>query len=364
MKRVVDGELLLKTINNGKKNIIFGAGGNGGLLKTALGLNNVDIEMYLVNNNKKESDYYLGVKVIELSEFNYDKEKYNVIYSVCSEDQEIFYELSKKVGSNIIFTNYQTTINLMKIGYVKYFNKNNIDINDEYLLFDNIKFINPFICGEDCLDSFLFEIGDLILPNKLNDFNMIDEGPYEYKDVNVGNGDVVIDCGANIGLFSAIAASKGCSKCYAFEPVPKAMKYLKKVIDIYSDSIVCCDYALSDFVGKTSMYIGDENNLLDSSITNKSLGGDIEVNVTTIDDFVKNQNINKVDFIKADIEGAERYMLMGATETLKKYEPKLAICTYHLKDDPKVLEDIIKKANPKYVIEHKWKKLYAYVPNL
>ena len=61
------------------------------------------------------------------------------------------------------------------------------------------------------------------------------------------------------------------------------------------------------------------------------------VNVTTIDEFVKSNNIEKVDFIKADIEGAERDMLRGATEVLKKFAPKLAICIYHLPDDKEVL---------------------------
>ena len=71
--------------------------------------------------------------------------------------------------------------------------------------------------------------------------------------------------------------------------------------------------------------------------------------------------MESVDFIKADIEGAERYMLMGARETLGKFAPKLSICTYHFPDDPEVLEKIILEANPNYKIEHRWKKLYAIV---
>jgi hypothetical protein len=71
-----------------------------------------------------------------------------------------------------------------------------------------------------------------------------------------------------------------------------------------------------------------------------------------------------VDFIKADIEGAERLMLKGAQKTLARFAPKLALCTYHLPDDPDVMEKLIMEANPNYKIVHKWFKLYAYVPQI
>lgn len=82
----------------------------------------------------------------------------------------------------------------------------------------------------------------------------------------------------------------------------------------------------------------------------------------TIDEFVKSNQIEKVDFIKADIEGAERLMLEGAQETLLKHAPKLSLCTYHLPDDKKVLAELILRANSKYTIQYHWEKLYAYVP--
>ena len=89
----------------------------------------------------------------------------------------------------------------------------------------------------------------------------------------------------------------------------------------------------------------------------------IEVKTTTIDEYVKVNGLESVDFIKADIEGAERYMLEGAKETLAKFAPKLSICTYHLPDDPEVLERLILRYNPDYIVEQGEKKLWAYVPN-
>lgn len=82
----------------------------------------------------------------------------------------------------------------------------------------------------------------------------------------------------------------------------------------------------------------------------------------TLDNWVLKNNISRVDFLKSDIEGAERLMISGGQNVLKKYAPKLAICTYHLPDDREVLTELILKANPEYKIEYSWKKLYGYVP--
>ena len=52
---------------------------------------------------------------------------------------------------------------------------------------------------------------------------------------------------------------------------------------------------------------------------------------------------------------------MGATNVMRKFAPKIAVRTYHLPDDSKVLRDIIRKANPKYTIFEKYKTMYAYI---
>jgi FkbM family methyltransferase len=84
-----------------------------------------------------------------------------------------------------------------------------------------------------------------------------------------------------------------------------------------------------------------------------------KIHITTLDKFAHEQNLKSVDFIKADIEGAERDMLDGARGVLKEFAPKLAICTYHLPDDPEILEGIILDANPNYRVVQLSHKLFA-----
>jgi len=163
-----------------------------------------------------------------------------------------------------------------------------------------------------------------------------------------------------MGMFSALASRLG-AIVYAFEPIEKIReKYLKRTVSLNSN-INIIPLALSN---KKEDAIFMKGGSVSASMISKFQSSDDiseEVSTITLDDWVKQNNIPKVDFIKADIEGAERLMLEGAQWVLKTYAPKLAICTYHLPDDKEVLTKLILQANPDYKIEYAWKKLYAWI---
>lgn len=208
------------------------------------------------------------------------------------------------------------------------------------------------------------EAVDILYPFMFSDTGACVEGPYEYGKVVCKEGEVVIDAGANIGMFSCCAASKEC-KVFAFEPTEKTREYLRQNVELYKKGAVeILEYALSDGKRTACFAVNDngessKNRLSENAIECSHLE---EVFTTSIDKLVEENIVQRVDFIKADIEGAERKMLVGARKTLEKFAPKLSICTYHLPDDKEVLTNIILQANPKYKIIYAWKKLYAYVP--
>lgn len=238
-----------------------------------------------------------------------------------------------------------------------FLSENNMKSNGDF------KFWNPLLENDMVKSSFLSESRDLILPY-LNEWELVVEGPYEWDQVclNQGKGNV-IDCGANIGLFSAYAAYRGYT-VYAFEPVAQNIQYLKNNVSLYPEKIIVEPYALSNKNATSSFYLCNTTNEVSTLLQENCNENDFEsvkVETKTIDQFVRDNNLQSVDFIKADIEGAERLMLEGAFETLRNFAPNLSICTYHLDDDKIVLEKLIKQANPAYKIIHHWKKLYAYV---
>lgn len=228
----------------------------------------------------------------------------------------------------------------------------NYDIDNPELLYQiYLDTLFVYCVHNDNYNYLLIDELDKILP----------EGTYGYKkndfDVTVNENDIVIDAGAWIGDFSAYASIKGAT-VFSFEPSSRTIALLKKTQELNSN-IQIVEKGLGD---KSGIYNLSHNNInsganrIDDSTDNSE-----KIEVTTIDDFIIERGITRVDFIKADIEGYERNMLIGAKETLKRFGPKLAICTYHLPDDPEVLSTIILDANPNYTIIQKKNKLFAMV---
>jgi FkbM family methyltransferase len=192
-----------------------------------------------------------------------------------------------------------------------------------------------------------------------------DEGPYENEYVKLRKDDIVIDAGANLGLFSLLCSQKDVKIIYAFEPQNAVTELLKSniLLNNLTDLIKIVGLGLSDRNDNYHLSHSGTGHSAASIVIKRNDENDTEIiSCVTLDSWVRENGVSQIDFIKADIEGAERQMLAGATEILKKYGPRLAICTYHLPDDPIVLKNIIQKANPNYVIFQTTHKLLAYVP--
>ena len=176
-----------------------------------------------------------------------------------------------------------------------------------------------------------------------------------------------IDAGANIGLFSLLCLTKKVKKVYAFEPQKSVIELLEKNLSLNDSTnlIKVIPFGLSDQNQDYALSQSEYSHAAGSIIIQRNENNRFEkIHCITLDSWAKENNISKIDFIKADIEGAERNMLLGATEILRIFAPRLAICTYHLPDDPIILENIILKANPKYLIKQTSHKLFAYVPQI
>ena len=131
---------------------------------------------------------------------------------------------------------------------------------------------------------------------------------------NIRKGDIVIDAGACIGvytcLYSDLVGSKG--HVIAFEPEAQNIKELSKNTNFKNVTIV--QAALSDFDGEATLYVADS---LEAHSLCKGYGKCTQLTkVTTLDTYCKENNITKINHIKTDLEGCDYLMLLGAEKII------------------------------------------------
>jgi FkbM family methyltransferase len=185
---------------------------------------------------------------------------------------------------------------------------------------------------------------------------------------------IVIDAGANVGTFSIFAASIAThGHIYAFEPTASTFSLLEKNAQNFPYNITCVNSGLGEAVSEKNILnlgMGSGGNVIEDSPFYKNSNADEgkleKVTIITIDQFVAENNIPRVDFIKIDTEGYEANILRGAAETIKKFKPVIAMSAYHNPGDKKDLPRIVQSLVPEYVCElHKdaEEDFICYIPN-
>jgi len=160
-------------------------------------------------------------------------------------------------------------------------------------------------------------------------------------------GDVVVDAGANIGLFTIkagrIVGDKG--KVIAIEPDPNILGFLKRNIELNSlRNVIVVSKGVYSHKGKLRFNVAAE--ITEGSLYEGILPrmyrstGFVEVEVDTLDNILKELEISKVNFVKMDIEGAEIEALKGMDGVLKG-RAELAIAAYHIVNGEQTFKTII-----------------------
>ncbi len=169
---------------------------------------------------------------------------------------------------------------------------------------------------------------------------------YSYKDCIVEKGDFVIDAGGCWGDTALIFAKKtgNTGKVFTFEFFKDNLDILKANFSYNKNlakNIILTEQPLYD---KSNIYLYLNHACADITTLTEKKNNSNKYKTISIDDFVKNNKVKKIDFIKIDIEGCELKALYGAINTLKTYKPKLAIASYHKYDDyyeiPKFLNEL------------------------
>lgn len=181
-----------------------------------------------------------------------------------------------------------------------------------------------------------------------------EEGIYANPEVSIHKGDIVLDCGANVGVYTRRALDAGAKLVIAIEPAPDTLECLRRnnAKEIAEGRVIVYPKGVWDKEDELTLY-EDPKNTAAASFLNDAQGAKAiqKVPLTTIDNLVRELNLERVDFIKMDIEGAEPKALAGARETLKRFRPRMALSTYHAPDHPETVPAAARAAVPDYKIE-------------
>ncbi|HEY0740168.1 MAG TPA: FkbM family methyltransferase [Chryseosolibacter sp.] len=120
---------------------------------------------------------------------------------------------------------------------------------------------------------------------------------------------VVVDIGANIGMFSLYAAINGARKVYAFEPNRKSFEILCKNIEVnkFTDIIIPFNEGVSDTDGKI-IYLPEDSSPYNVA-TQAMKTDNVPVETVSLTSILNDRVKEKVDLLKIDCEGAEYEIL-------------------------------------------------------
>jgi len=178
--------------------------------------------------------------------------------------------------------------------------------------------------------------------------NFLKDNPHEWGEVRflesiVKEGMNVIDIGANIGITTVPIAKRigEAGKLYSFEPVPEYFDTLRKNLSSNRlDNVRVYELAVTDQVGRLNFY----QKGLSSGVIFEEGAKKFEASATTVDSFLSEEKIERIDLINMDCEGSELLVLRGAKETLRRNKVQIFCEIHHgfLKQLGQSIKDLVK----------------------
>jgi len=170
---------------------------------------------------------------------------------------------------------------------------------------------------------------------------------YGAGQLGVRPGDVVLDCGASVGVFTREALAAGARLVVAIELAPENLECLRRNLaqQVEAGRVIIYPKGVWDKDDVLTLYVDPSNAPADSVVMRPERAREgPKVPLTTIDKLVAELSLGRVDFIKMDVEGAEQRALAGARQTLARFHPRLAISAYHQPEDPERIPELVRQA--------------------
>lgn len=148
--------------------------------------------------------------------------------------------------------------------------------------------------------------------------------------------DIFFDIGANVGLFSIVISKKLPDiEIHAFEPIPLNVSLFKASLCLNDiDSVIVNQCCVGDFKGEVDFSLSVDSAY--SSIHSTGMRKELKVissDITTIDSYAKEKNIQRIDIMKIDVEGAENLVINGSASVFSNPSLRPRLILMELYDD-------------------------------
>jgi FkbM family methyltransferase len=172
-------------------------------------------------------------------------------------------------------------------------------------------------------------------------------------DLPIKSGDIVLDCGANVGVFTRKVLDHGAGKVIAIEPAPENIECLRRNFpaEIADGRVIVYEKGVWDKDDFLEMNVDPNNSAGDSFVIQREGSHKIRLPLTTIDKLVAELGLPRVDYIKMDIEGAEPNALRGGAGSIAKWKPRLSLAAYHEPDHPRTIPQTVRSIRPDYTMQ-------------
>lgn len=345
-----ENRIINESILNAKSIAIFGAGSFGRSCLELLIYQGKRVVCFIDNNPTLEGSYIKDIPVLSLEK--YLEQEISALIVVCSTwstaiEQQL---LQKEYKKYIIYPNSSKNF------FYKYTNRPSIF--SEFFNKNYEKFVEVYNVLEDEISRNVY--ASLLAYRLTGNRNVLQPSKfpqYFHPLLSPERDDIIIDGGAYIGdtvdAFIQVL-NKNC-EIYSFEPFSETFNTLKNNIDINEyGHVTPINVGLFDMT--TQLRIKDPGIIDAGNHIVEDIHGTNNIQVVTIDDFVDEYKLTKLDLIKMDIEGSELPALKGARKTLLKFRPKMQICIYHSDEElitiPLFIKELFKDIPYRFYLGH------------
>ena len=210
---------------------------------------------------------------------------------------------------------------------------------DNKIVFENLYTVHDTV-NENCLSNLYFYENNICINSYFDIFVCQN---YSQYGISIEENDIVVDIGANVGASIKLAIDNKCKEIYCCEPNPVCIDVIKKYYG-QNKNLYINDCAISDYTGFGELSLIS----IDSTSTSAKISHNnqynyvsLKIKTKTFKDFISDNNISKIDFLKVDCEGGEEFIFNETNiDYIKTNVRKIAV-EYHTSNLHQYIQNLL-----------------------